>query len=156
MIMRFDLENGGKAIADVDSPSVFARSLQDPLARRRQGLQVNPRALIAAVLRPHHREDAELGQRRLASERFDDSLIFVSGESVLRDKVVGNRHREVASARSDTAFTADSNSTSPSALPIASSQARSGCGINPTTFLPSLQIPAMLFSDPFGLAAAVR
>ena len=45
----------------------------------------------------------------------------------------------------------DSNSTRPSALPSAVSHARSGCGINPTTLRASLQMPAMLLSDPFGL-----
>ena len=36
---------------------------------------------------------------------------------------------------------------SPSALPSTVSQARSGCGIRPTTLRRSLQIPAMLLSD---------
>ena len=46
----------------------------------------------------------------------------------------------------------DSKMHQPSALPVASSQARSGCGIRPTTFRVSLQMPAMLLMDPFGLA----
>ena len=44
-----------------------------------------------------------------------------------------------------TAFTTDSSTTRPSALPSDSSQARSGCGIRPTTLRRSLQMPAMLF-----------
>ena len=43
---------------------------------------MDPRALVAAVLGPHHREDAELGQRRLAAERADDALVFVRREAV--------------------------------------------------------------------------
>ena len=43
----------------------------------------------------------------------------------------------------------------PSALPSTGSQARSGCGIRPTTLRASLQMPAMLLSEPFGLAASV-
>ena len=53
------------------------------------------------------------------------------------------------------AATTDSNITSPSLLPSADSQARSGCGISPTMFRPALQMPAMLLTEPFGLASAV-
>ena len=56
----------------------------------------------------------------------------------------------------DRALTTDSNSTRPSALPSTRSQARSGCGIRPTTLRASLQIPAMLRTEPFGLAASLR
>ena len=45
-------------------------------------LQVHARALVAAVLGPHHREDAELGQRRLAAEHVDDALVLVAREAV--------------------------------------------------------------------------
>ena len=62
MIVRFDLEDGSQAVADVDGAGVLARALQHPLARRRQRLEMHARALVAAVLRPHHREDAELGR----------------------------------------------------------------------------------------------
>jgi len=47
-------------------------------------------------------------------------------------------------------------SFSPSAEPSKPSLDRSGCGIMPSTLRPSLQMPAMLSSDPFGFAAAVR
>ena len=49
------------------------------------------------------------------------------------------------------ADTTDSNTILPSALPSADSHARSGCGIRPTTLRVALQMPAMLWSDPFGL-----
>ena len=55
----------------------------------------------------------------------------------------------------ESALTTDSNRTRPSALPSAGSHARSGCGIRPTTLRCSLQMPAMLFSAPLGLAASV-
>ena len=35
------------------------------------------RALVAAVLGPHGREDAELGQVRLAADEADDELVFL-------------------------------------------------------------------------------
>ena len=49
----------------------------------------------------------------------------------------------------------DSKILKPSVQPSASSLARSGCGIIPSTLRPGLQIPAMFSSEPLGLAAAV-
>ena len=47
--------------------------------------------------------------------------------------------------------TTDSKITRPSAPPSIDSHARSGCGIIPTTFRASLQMPAMAAADPFGI-----
>ena len=49
----------------------------------------------------------------------------------------------------------DSNITRPSALPSDISHARSGCGIKPTTFRASLQMPAIESIEPFGFASSV-
>ena len=62
MIVRFDLEDGGQPVADVDGAGVLAGPLQHARPVGRQLLQVNARALVGAVLGPHHRKDAELGQ----------------------------------------------------------------------------------------------
>ena len=51
-------------------------------ARGRQRLQPEPRGLVGAVLRPHHREDAELRHRRLAAENAEQPLILVALEAV--------------------------------------------------------------------------
>jgi hypothetical protein len=40
----------------------------------------------------------------------------------------------------------------PSTLPRIRSLERSGCGIMPRTFLPSLRMPAMFSSEPFGFS----
>ena len=82
VVVRFDLEDGGEPVADVDGAGVLPGSLQHARAGRRQRLQMHARALVAAVLRPHHREDAELGQRRLAAQSVDDALVFVRRETV--------------------------------------------------------------------------
>ena len=82
MIVRLDLEDRGEAVADVDRAGVLARPLQDARPAGRQLLQVDARALVAAVLRPHHREDAELGLGRLALQRAHDAVVFVGGEAV--------------------------------------------------------------------------
>src|SRR4029453_328477 len=68
MVVRFDLEDGSEAIADVDGTCVLAGTLQHPSAARRQLLQVNSRALVAAVLGPHDGEDAELCLTRFPTE----------------------------------------------------------------------------------------
>ena len=64
--MRFDFEGACPAIADVDNARILARSLQDKLATRRQPLQVNARRFVRTMLAPHHAENAEFGQGRLA------------------------------------------------------------------------------------------
>ncbi len=43
MIVRFDFEGAGPAVADIDDAGIFARSLDDQLAARGQTLQVNAR-----------------------------------------------------------------------------------------------------------------
>ena len=76
MVVRLDFEDRRQAVADVDDAGVLARSLQHALAGRRQLLQVDPRALVAAVLGPHDREDAELGFGGLALQQRDDAIVF--------------------------------------------------------------------------------
>ena len=39
------------------------------------------------MLGPHHREDPELGQRRLAAEGADDALVFVGLQPVALEDV---------------------------------------------------------------------
>ena len=51
--------------------------------------------------------------------------------------------------------TRDSKILNPSVPPSSGSLERSGCGIIPSTFRPGLQMPAMLSSDPLGLASGV-
>ena len=61
MIVRFDLERDRVSAADVDDARVLARPHQHAIALGRQLLQMDARALIRAVLAPHHREDAGFG-----------------------------------------------------------------------------------------------
>src|SRR5271157_2136836 len=76
MIVRLDLEGAGPAIADVNDARVLARPLYHAAAVRREPLQVHSRRLVGAVLAPHHAEDAQLGERRLAPERFQNAVVF--------------------------------------------------------------------------------
>ena len=166
MIVRFNLEDSGQIAADVDRAGVLAGPLQDLRAFGRQRLQVDAGALVAAVLRPHHREDPELGKIRLAAEKPDDPFVFIGGDAVPLEHL-RVRHgsptpaaaaaavrRAAAPACSLTHAIADSRMPRPSVLPSSASHARSGCGIMPTTLRVSLQTPAIAFTDPFGFAAS--
>ena len=147
MVVRFDLEDRGEAVADVDRAGVLARALQHARPCRRQLLQVDARALVAAVLRPHHREDAELGLGRLALQRPRRCARIRLRVTVLTpfDSLTPARDwRPERRLPARATMTTDSNRTRPSALPSDASQARSGCGISPTTLRASLQMPAML------------
>ena len=85
VVVALHLEDRGLAVADVDHAGILARAADHPRRRRRQLLQMDARALVGAMLRPHHREDAELGQVRLAPHGVEDALIFLGREAVLGD-----------------------------------------------------------------------
>src|SRR5690606_2994573 len=117
-----------------------------------------------AVLAPHDRDDAELGPGRLAAEPVDQPAPLVGGDAVLGGQLrgrlrLGARHDPAPTRAGVPLFQASaaSNSMRPSSppRPRMSSQARSGCGMRPTTLPASLHTPAMLFIEPLGLAASV-
>ena len=60
VVVRFDLERDRQAVPDRDDPRVLARAGHDTVAGRRQGPQERLRALVRAVLAPHHAEHREL------------------------------------------------------------------------------------------------
>ena len=53
----------------------------------RELAQMHARRFVRAVLRPHHREDPELGVIRRAPEDLLDALVLVRGEAVGADDV---------------------------------------------------------------------
>src|SRR5580704_3193227 len=61
MVVALHLEHYGEAVADRDHAGVLARSLDHPGGLGRQGLEMDFRGLVRAVLVPHRRKDAELG-----------------------------------------------------------------------------------------------
>src|SRR6185436_8061146 len=147
MIVRFDLERRHVPAADVDDPGVLARPLDDQLSARRQFLQVQPRALIRAVLAPHHAENAELRIGRFAPENSDDFVVLRPGQLMRGDQLGRDGGHACANAA-----TMDLNTTSPSVEPISGSAARSGCGIIPITLRSRLSTPAMSRAEPLGLS----
>src|SRR4029078_10078148 len=112
-------------------------------------LEMNARALVAAVLRPHDREDAELGLGRLSLQRANDALVFLRGDRAHAPRLAGARSGwapETAPSRVSAAST-DSNMTRPSALPSDASHARSGCRIRPTTLRASPALPGIAVTE---------
>src|SRR5207249_4886746 len=107
----------------------------------RQRLQMYARALVAAVLGPHDRKNAELGQIRLAAEKLHDAAVFVRFQSVTFEhlRVDHRRSPERLTLRSAAApaawsarFSADRNMPTidskmarPSTPPTSASHARS-------------------------------
>ena len=138
MVVRFDLEDGREAVADVDDAGVLAGPLQHLRTLGRQLLQMHARALVAAVLAPHHREDAELGEVRLAAEErrrcarirpASDRGVRGPCESIMRRRARPRDRPTCSELRRRTA----EHDQAVGAAQRAARSARSGCGIMPTT-----------------------
>ncbi len=87
MIVRFHLEDGGEAVANVHHAGVFAGPLQHLRGARGQALQMHAAGFVGAVLAPHHAEDAELGEVGIAAENFLDARVLFGREAVLGDEL---------------------------------------------------------------------
>src|SRR5262249_47658804 len=83
VVVRLDFESARPTITNVDDARIFAGALHHAAAARRQPLQVRARRFVGAVLAPHHAENAELGERRLAAQRLQDALVFLGRDAVL-------------------------------------------------------------------------
>ena len=116
------------------------------------------RGFVGAVLVPHRREDAELGEGRLAADQVQDALVFVGLQPVLGDQLRGDGERRCGSCRlsllsmeasrnshleqgcrralrdqRQCVETRLSNRPRPSVPPTRASIRFSGCGIMPST-----------------------
>src|SRR5580692_6561833 len=81
MVMAFDFENCRPAVADINRAGILARPLHHQLALRRQLSQMDARRLVRAMLRPHHRKNAELCVSRRAPEDLFDFVVLVGRKS---------------------------------------------------------------------------
>src|ERR1700722_7229390 len=147
MIVAFDFEHREPAVTDIDGAGVLAFAHRNQIALRGQSLEMTARRFVGTMLRPHHREHAELSEGRRAPEKFFDEAEFVVAQSVrvrLREidiRLAGERHGRLAhgcSTRSgarcsgtDWKAIIDSKILRPSAPNSAASSACSGCGIRP-------------------------
>ena len=89
--MRFDLESGAPAVAEIHDAGILTRRNNDAWSSCRQSFEVNTRRFVRAVLRPHDREDAEFGKTRFAAKQFLYSLEFLLCEVVGGDNF-GRNH----------------------------------------------------------------
>ena len=90
MIVRLDLEHCDESVADIHHARVLAGALHHMRAARRQPLQMRAARFVRAVLAPHHAEDAQLGNVRVASQNFLDTRVFVEGKAVFSGNLRGN------------------------------------------------------------------
>src|SRR5262249_33486981 len=74
----------------IDHAGVLARTLDHPGRLGGQGAQMDLGGLVRAVLVPHRREDAELGETRRARDQRTDALILVRLEPMGLDQRRGH------------------------------------------------------------------
>ena len=86
MVVALHLEYHREPVADVDDARILARPLDHPRRLGRERAQMDFRGFIRAVLVPHRRENAELGECRHAADELEDARVFVGLERVLGDK----------------------------------------------------------------------
>src|SRR5580704_4231662 len=140
MIVRFDFERRNEAVADVHDAGVFPRTLHHKFATRRKPLQVHLARFVGAVLAPHHAENAQLSDVRIAAKNLLNARVLLARYAVLGcnfrrylDFSNCSRHQAVALAAPTSASTIERKITRPSEEPRVVSAARSGCGISPAT-----------------------
>ena len=90
MVVRFDLEGNRQTIADVNDAGVFLAGADQDFGRLGgEGFEQRPGVFVAAMLAPHHGENAQLGVARLASAKN----LFGVGVFFRREVVFGNQFR---------------------------------------------------------------
>ena len=77
VVVAFHLEDGHKAVADVDDAGIFTRSADHPGGLGGQTPEPFPRRFVRAMLTPHHREDAQFRLVRRPAENFEDAAVFL-------------------------------------------------------------------------------
>jgi hypothetical protein len=90
MVVALHLEHRGLPVANVDHARILARALNDACSARRELAQVQARGLVRAMLVPHRREDAELGEARLPADQIEDALILLRLQAMLGDELGGD------------------------------------------------------------------
>ena len=83
VVMAFDLEGEPLALAQVDYTRVLARSHQDAGAGGGELAQQGPGVAVAAMLRPHHPEHAQLGPVRFPAKPAHDLVVVGLAEALL-------------------------------------------------------------------------
>ena len=126
VVVALHLEHHRIPFADINHAGVFARPLNHSGSCDRQPAQMRPRGFVRAVFAPHYGEDSQFYEIGIAAKQFLDPAIFIRGKTVRADQISGDGCHESASSRLW-------NIARPEVEPSSGSQARSGCGINPST-----------------------
>ena len=77
VVVTLHLEDGSLTIADINDACILTGALNDFRSLGGEFGQVTARGFVGAVLRPHHRIDAQLNQVGLAPEAADKPLPFI-------------------------------------------------------------------------------
>ena len=84
MVVRFDLERRHEPVAEIHDTGVFPGALHHEPATRRQPLQMHLARFVGAMLAPHHAEDSEFRDVRIAPQDFLDPCVLFRGYPVFR------------------------------------------------------------------------
>ena len=79
--MRFDADCSSNTVAHIDNTGIFARTNKHPRSFGGKALEMNPRRLVRAVLRPHHRKHRQLKVVGVAVEDLADVFVFGVSQS---------------------------------------------------------------------------
>ena len=90
VVVALDLEDRRLPVADIDHAGILARPLDNARPLGRQRLQPDSRGFVGAMLAPHHREDAKLGDARFAAHDLQDAVIFLGRQPVFGDDLGGD------------------------------------------------------------------
>ena len=155
VVVRFDLHHRHPAAANLDRPGVLvAERGEDVLALGGKVVKQRAGVLVAAVLAPERADHAQLNLSRRALKQLAGADVFIAAERDLRQRLVVNRRRRVVVRhRQPQRSMIERQIRLPSSPPSSGSEARSGCGIMPSTLPCSLSSPAMSCSEPLGLAS---
>ena len=154
VVVALDLEDDRLAVADIDDAGILARAADHARPGGRQGLQPDLRGFVGAVLAPHHREDAELGQVRRAAE----DRTARANSSAASARLGGERRRDVAAdCAQASAPTRPGEERPRRRCGRAAGRSRSrDAASGPSTVLVSLKMPAIARAEPLALAASVE
>src|SRR5262245_14174136 len=91
MIVRFDFESDGEAVADVDDAGVFFASTdKDARGFGGKAFQERSAVFVGAMLAPHDGEDSQFSIIGVAAEDAFDFVVFLRRKIVLSDQLRRN------------------------------------------------------------------
>ena len=90
VVVALHLEDGCLPVADIDHARILAGTTDDPGRLGRQLFEMETRAFVAAMFRPHYGEYAELDQIGLTPQRTEDTLVLLLAQAMRFDDFGGD------------------------------------------------------------------